>query len=308
MIVVLKKISVLVITYNQEDVIRRTIDSILQQKSWGLHHIVVNDDCSKDNTWAILNEYKERYPEIMRIYQNPTNLGIYANSEELYKRKGDSDFYEFLAGDDALCEGLFENVQKTIQSNNISPNTLSAIVFDWKYISPEGKEKVFSQVAAKHDCDTFGLCIRHLVYQRGMIMTKAVIDKYEKTILDKGLNLAEYLYDTQGIRNTKKMYYLPFVGSIYYTGIGIAKTLIDSTYYKEEELIKWEYFFNNLARNRKDKNYINSCIYRTKFIMTPSAKYALLTIVYYILGFRYYNSDSLRLKRFFGPMIKILFQ
>ena len=48
------KINVLIITYNQEDLIKRAIDSILCQKEYGLNKIVVSDDCSSDNTWNVL--------------------------------------------------------------------------------------------------------------------------------------------------------------------------------------------------------------------------------------------------------------
>ena len=52
----MNRINILLITYNQENLIRRTLDSILCQKEIGINNIVVNDDCSKDNTWEILKE------------------------------------------------------------------------------------------------------------------------------------------------------------------------------------------------------------------------------------------------------------
>ena len=63
----MNRINILLITYNQENLIRRTLDSILCQKEFGINNIVVNDDCSKDNTWEILKEYEAKYPNIMRI-------------------------------------------------------------------------------------------------------------------------------------------------------------------------------------------------------------------------------------------------
>ena len=46
-----KKISVLIVTYKQADVIGRNIESIIQQKEYGLHEIIICDDCSPDNNW-----------------------------------------------------------------------------------------------------------------------------------------------------------------------------------------------------------------------------------------------------------------
>ena len=50
----MKRITVLVMTYNQEELIKRALNSILNQKEYGLFKVVVCDDCSKDNTWNVL--------------------------------------------------------------------------------------------------------------------------------------------------------------------------------------------------------------------------------------------------------------
>ena len=52
------RFSVIIITYNQEDVIARTLESLLSQEH--LYEICVSDDCSSDRTWEILNEYSSR--------------------------------------------------------------------------------------------------------------------------------------------------------------------------------------------------------------------------------------------------------
>ena len=54
------KINVLVVTYNQENVIGRCLESILCQKVFGLNKIIICDDHSTDNNWLIINAYKEK--------------------------------------------------------------------------------------------------------------------------------------------------------------------------------------------------------------------------------------------------------
>ena len=51
------KISVGVITYNQESTIRQTLDSILMQRGDFDLEIVIGEDCSTDNTRTICEEY-----------------------------------------------------------------------------------------------------------------------------------------------------------------------------------------------------------------------------------------------------------
>ena len=115
----MKKITVLIITYNQQDTIGRALDSILSQKEWGLHEIVICDDNSSDNNWSIIQSYVNKYPSIIRAYRNNPNLGIYKNVEKTYDLRGDADLFVNLAGDDAFCPGYFEAAQRFIESNKI---------------------------------------------------------------------------------------------------------------------------------------------------------------------------------------------
>lgn len=67
------KTSVALCTYNGEKFLKEQIDSILAQ-SMSVDEIVVCDDGSTDETVTILNKYKEKYPNIFRIYINDKNL------------------------------------------------------------------------------------------------------------------------------------------------------------------------------------------------------------------------------------------
>ena len=72
-------ISVAVITYNQQETVAQTLDSILMQKGDFDLELVIGEDCSSDNTWGICQNYAKRYPEIVRLLPNTHNLGIMAN-------------------------------------------------------------------------------------------------------------------------------------------------------------------------------------------------------------------------------------
>ena len=71
--------SIVVITYNQEKSLPVTLDSLVAQKTSFPFEIVVGDDCSKDGTRAVLADYAQRYPEIIRPIYNERNLGILGN-------------------------------------------------------------------------------------------------------------------------------------------------------------------------------------------------------------------------------------
>ena len=71
--------SIAVITYNQQESLPKTLDSLLAQKVDFPYEIVVGEDCSTDNTREVLKGYAERYPDIIKPIYNETNMGILGN-------------------------------------------------------------------------------------------------------------------------------------------------------------------------------------------------------------------------------------
>lgn len=92
-------ISATVLTYNQEQTIRQTIESILMQKGDFDMEIVIAEDCSTDHTWDICKEYADKYPNLVRLLPNTHNLGIFPNWIRMVKAC-QGDFISGLAGDD----------------------------------------------------------------------------------------------------------------------------------------------------------------------------------------------------------------
>lgn len=73
--------SVLVTSYNQEQFIGDTVDSVLNQRYSGPLEIIFCDDCSTDNTFAVIKEKVERYRGPFRIvtYRCPQNGRVAVN-------------------------------------------------------------------------------------------------------------------------------------------------------------------------------------------------------------------------------------
>lgn len=73
----LKEVSVVMCTCNAGEYLRPQLDSVLAQ-TYPIKEIVIQDDCSTDNTMDILREYQKQYPHI-RLFQNTERKGINCN-------------------------------------------------------------------------------------------------------------------------------------------------------------------------------------------------------------------------------------
>ena len=71
-------VSVMIISYNQENYIGETIQSAIDQDYPNVE-IIVSDDGSKDKTPAIILEYANRYPSKIIPILKKKNSGITAN-------------------------------------------------------------------------------------------------------------------------------------------------------------------------------------------------------------------------------------
>lgn len=72
-------ISVIVCTYNQQDTIGRTLDSILAQVCHLPIEIVIGEDGSTDDTLAVCQRYEQQHPDKIRILANKPNKGFVRN-------------------------------------------------------------------------------------------------------------------------------------------------------------------------------------------------------------------------------------
>lgn len=69
------KISILMGIYNCASTLAEAIDSILAQTftDWEL---ILCDDGSKDDTYAVADSYRRRYPHKIILIKNPQNMGL----------------------------------------------------------------------------------------------------------------------------------------------------------------------------------------------------------------------------------------
>lgn len=97
------KVSVMVITYNQEKFVRETIESVISQDYPNLEYIIA-DDGSTDSTQEIIKEYQRRFPDVIKAIIGNKNVGISENSNRgLNACTG--EFVALQGGDDVFLPG-----------------------------------------------------------------------------------------------------------------------------------------------------------------------------------------------------------
>jgi len=81
-------ISVILPSYNRADTVGETIESIVSQHGVGDEYgleIVIGDDCSTDNAREVLEKYRQKYPDFIKLFFREENLGLGANWAQCVK-------------------------------------------------------------------------------------------------------------------------------------------------------------------------------------------------------------------------------
>ena len=125
----MRKISVIVPTYNCANIIKNTILSIIQQ-SIGFENIelILVDDNSTDGTSEIIKEFEDQYKNIKCIFLKE-NSGSAAIPRNVGIEKASADYIMFLDNDDRydlkICETLY---------NAINENDANIVMCNYKII------------------------------------------------------------------------------------------------------------------------------------------------------------------------------
>ncbi len=72
-------LSVCMITYNHESFIAKAIEGILMQKTDFDIELIIGEDYSSDKTSEICKEYKNKFPNKIRLLLNERNIGVMPN-------------------------------------------------------------------------------------------------------------------------------------------------------------------------------------------------------------------------------------
>lgn len=219
------RISVLVICYKQEKVIRRALNSLIAQKDY-IYEICINDDKSPDGTWDVLQEYAAKYPDLVKPVRNEPNLGIFQNIEATWKRPSGDLIYQ-LSGDDECGKDYLKNVIEYINNNHIDYQNKSICIYgDYVQINKNGQSIRYKNELVHSDA--VKLKLRKLLSNRSAVFSRKVLESYVPVSEGRSYEV-EAVQDIELQVFSTENYYIPFVGNVYYAQIGVSasETLIN---------------------------------------------------------------------------------
>jgi len=113
------KVSVCVVTYNQEKYIEQCLRSILEQKTNFPFEVIVGDDCSTDLTLNIINDLSKEFDNLLIIKRN-NNIGGGGNYLDTHSR-AQGEYTCHCDGDDYWLPGKLQ-IQTDAMEKNINCN------------------------------------------------------------------------------------------------------------------------------------------------------------------------------------------
>lgn len=101
------KVSVCVITYNQERYIRKCLQSLVEQQTNFDFEVIVGDDCSTDGTRAVVVEFAQTYPGLVRAILHEKNTGGSKNNLDVHAAAL-GEYVAHVDGDDYALPGKLQ--------------------------------------------------------------------------------------------------------------------------------------------------------------------------------------------------------
>jgi alpha-1,3-rhamnosyltransferase len=173
-------VSVVVITYNQRDLVTETLDSIARQSHPAVE-IVVSDDRSSDDTLSVVREWGRRNPAVrLTVVASDVNTGTAANiNRGVAASRG--KWIKILAGDDRLVPHAVERYLDYCASHNTEVCVSRLRFFGTDAGLIELKKKVYGRFYRRYtsagEAEKRKIILREgMIPMPGLFMSRAMLD------------------------------------------------------------------------------------------------------------------------------------
>lgn len=183
-------ISVIVCTYNQQDTIARTLDSILMQECHIPFEIIIGDDHSADETLAICQTYEKRFPQTIRVIANTKNKGVIDNYFDcLLSARG--SYIADCAGDDYWIDPL--KLEKQVNVLESHPH-VSMVLTDWCFFNEQTQRSYPGNQRKLPPISSGKSMLKDIITQTGMSVFHLCTSLYRADIFRKCYDADAYIF------------------------------------------------------------------------------------------------------------------
>lgn len=109
-------LTIIIPTYNVEDYILETLQSVIKQETYFLYEVIIIDDGSTDGTTSKIKEFIKKNHNF-RLYINNNHGAGYSRNYGLSVATG--EYILFLDGDDLISNGLIQSGITEMKNNNL---------------------------------------------------------------------------------------------------------------------------------------------------------------------------------------------
>lgn len=202
------------IAYNQEAYIRDCLEGFVMQKTNFRFEAIVHDDASTDGTAAIIKEYAEKYPDIIKPILETENQ--YSKHDGSLVRIMDEHthgkYVAFCEGDDYWIDPL--KLQKQVDLLESNPDVGMVYTGFKRYYQKENKEIPGNGKQQYFD----DLILSNQIQTNTVLLRSAILRQYEKEILPIAVIRKWKMGDTPKwlfVMAHSKTMYLPDVTGVY---------------------------------------------------------------------------------------------
>lgn len=112
------KVSIIIASYNHARYLPTAITSALAQTYQDIEIIIV-DDCSKDDSHQIINQFQEEFPNKIKAIFHQTNSGGHGGSVKTGFENSSGEIIAFLDSDDVWCPDKLEQVVEAFRKPTV---------------------------------------------------------------------------------------------------------------------------------------------------------------------------------------------
>lgn len=248
------KISVVTASYNYQDYIKETIQSVLDQ-TYNDWELIIVDDCSTDNSVDVIKSFND---ERIKLFINEKNLGL-AQTVKRGVEYATGEWIVFLESDDLITP---DNIEKKVQIIK-KYSDLNLIFNDCEFFGDKNKVKDFSIALKK----------TRILLKNKNYPTKMFYNFY---LSNKIFTFSSVMAKREDLLNIS---YNPPIDSLLDWWLWVQLAYIGNFYYIPEKLTKWRLHKNSYieSSNNISLNKIHNEMYYRMF-----KKYKKIKILIFI--------------------------